>query len=329
MLAFPRFASALDYPTRPVRFVVAFFAGSLSDILARTIADGLSKQLSQQIIVDDQPGAGGNLATYMVVRAPPDGYTLLEATSANVWNAALYDKLSFDFIRDIAPVASISRTPAVMAVTQSFPAKTVPEFIAYAKENPGKVNMASGGIGSLPHVAGELFKFMTGMNLIHVPYRGSYLPDLIGGQVQVAFGPIPTLIEQIRADKLRALAVTGAEPSAALPDLPTLGQFVPGYEASAFNGVGVPKKTPIEIIYKLNAAAGGKLVAMYGTMVDGPGAMAIVDVDPGVGAAIAAVVASSDGVCNVRTQRLFSMDEVIAIRKKRIQLQASYSPPGE
>jgi tripartite-type tricarboxylate transporter receptor subunit TctC len=259
IVAFPRFASALDYPTRPVRFVVAFFAGSLSDILARTIADGLSKQLNQQIVVDDQPGAGGNLATDMVVRAVPDGYTLLEATSANVWNAALYDNLRFDFIRDIAPVASISRTPAVMAVTPSFPAKTVPEFIAYAKENPGKVNMASGGIGSLPHVAGELFRFMTGINLIHVPYRGSYLPDLIGGQVQVAFGPIPTLIEQIRADKLRALAVTGAEPSAALPDVPTLGQFVPGYEASAFNGVGVPKKTPIEIIYKLNAAVGAAL----------------------------------------------------------------------
>jgi tripartite-type tricarboxylate transporter receptor subunit TctC len=257
--AFPRFAWALDYPGRPVRLVVAFFAGSLSDILARTIADGLSKQLGQQIIVDDQPGAGGNLATDMVVRATPDGYTLLEATSANVWNAALYDKLGFDFIRDIAAVASISRTPGVMAVAPSFPAKTVPEFMTYAKENPGKINMASGGIGSLPHVAGELFKFMTGINLVHVPYRGSYLPDLIGGQVQVAFGPIPTLIEQIRAVKLRALAVTGAEPSAALPDLPTLSQFVPGYEASAFNGVGAPKKTPTEIIYKLNAAVNAVL----------------------------------------------------------------------
>jgi tripartite-type tricarboxylate transporter receptor subunit TctC len=176
-----------------------------------------------------------------------------------VWNAALYDTLSVDFIRDIAPIASISRTPAVMTVTPSFPAKIVPEFISYAKANPGKINMASGGIGSLPHVAGELFKFMTGINLVHVPYRGSYLPDLLGGQVQVAFGPIPTLIEQIRVDRLRALAVTGAEPSEALPDLPTLSQFVPGYEASAFNGVGAPKKTPDEIIYKLNAAVNAAL----------------------------------------------------------------------
>jgi tripartite-type tricarboxylate transporter receptor subunit TctC len=238
--SFLRFVLASDYPSRPVHFVVAFFAGSLSDILARAIAEALSKQLGQQIIVDDQPGAGGNLATAMVVRASPDGYTLLEATSANVW-------------------ASISRTPGVMAVTPSFPAQTVPEFMAYAKANPGKINMASGGIGSLPHVAGELFKFMTGINLVHVPYRGSYLPDLLGGQVQVAFGPIPTLIEQIRAGKLRPLAVTGANPSPALPNIPTLGQFVPGYEASGFNGVGAPKKTPTEIIYKLNAAVNAVL----------------------------------------------------------------------
>ena len=237
-----------------MRFVVAFFAGSLSDILARSIAPSLSKRLGQEVVVDDQPGAGGNLATNIVVRASPDGYTLLEATSANVWNAALYDTLNFDFIRDIAPVAGISRTPAVLTVTPSFPAKTVPEFISYARANPGKINMASGGIGSLPHVAGELFKFMTGINLVHVPYRSSYLPDLLGGQVQVAFGPIPTLIEQIRAGNLRALAVTGAHPSEALSDLPTLGQFVPGYEASAINGVGAPKKTPTEIIYKLNTA---------------------------------------------------------------------------
>jgi tripartite-type tricarboxylate transporter receptor subunit TctC len=257
--SFLRFVLASDYPSRPVHFVVAFFAGSLSDILARAIAEALSKQLGQQIIVDDQPGAGGNLATAMVVRASPDGYTLLEATSANVWNATLYDNLGFDFIRDIAPVASISRTPGVMAVTPSFPAQTVPEFMAYAKANPGKINMASGGIGSLPHVAGELFKFMTGINLVHVPYRGSYLPDLLGGQVQVAFGPIPTLIEQIRAGKLRPLAVTGANPSPALPNIPTLGHFVPGYEASGFNGVGAPKKTPTEIIYKLNAAVNAVL----------------------------------------------------------------------
>jgi tripartite-type tricarboxylate transporter receptor subunit TctC len=257
--AIPGFATALDYPNRPIRFVVEFFAGSLSDIIARSIAEGLSKQLGQQVIVDDQPGAGGNLATSLVVRAAPDGYTLLEATSPNVWNETLYDKLNFDFVHDIAPVANISLTPGVMAVTPSFPAKTVPEFIAYAKANPGKVNMASGGIGSLPHVAGELFKFMTGVNLVHVPYRGSYVPDLLSGQVQVAFGPIPTLIEQIRAGKLRALAVTGASPSAALPSVPTLDQFVPGYEASGFNGVGAPKDTPPEIVAKLNEAVNAAL----------------------------------------------------------------------
>jgi tripartite-type tricarboxylate transporter receptor subunit TctC len=252
--AFPRFSTALDYPNRPVRVVVEFFAGSLSDIIARTIAEGLSKQLGQQVIVDDQPGAGGNLAT-----SPPDGYTLLEATSSNVWNTILYEKLSFDFVHDIAPVAIISLTPGVMAVTPSFPAKTVPEFIAYAKTNPGKINMASGGIGSLPHVAGELFKFMTGVDLVHVPYRGSYVPDLLSGQVQVAFGPIPTLIEQIRAGKLRALAVTGARPSAALPNIPHLDEFVPGYEAVAINGVGAPKDTPTEIIAKLNEAVNAAL----------------------------------------------------------------------
>jgi tripartite-type tricarboxylate transporter receptor subunit TctC len=247
-----RRAAALDYPTRPVHFIVGFFAGSLSDILARPIAQWLSKRLGQQVIVDDQPGAGANIATEMVVRAPPDGYTLLEATSTNAWNATLYDKLSFVFIRDIAPVGCISRTPGVMAVNPSFPATTVPEFIAYAKANPGKINMASGGIGSLPHVAGELFKFMTGVDMVHVPYRGSYLPDLLGGQVQVAFAPIPTVIEQVRASKLRAVAVTGATPSAALPGIPTVAESVPGYEASAWNGVGAPKGTPAEIIDKLN-----------------------------------------------------------------------------
>jgi tripartite-type tricarboxylate transporter receptor subunit TctC len=250
----PTFARALDYPTRPVRFVVQFPAGTVSDILARTIAEPLSKLLGQPVIIDDQPGAGGNLATDVVVRARPDGYTLLEASSTNVWNAVLYKKLNFDFMHDIAPVASISRTQGVMAVTPSFPATTVPDFIAYAKENPGKINMASGGIGTLPHVAGELFKFMTGVNLVHVPYRGSYLPDLLSGQTQVAFGPIPTVIEQIRAGKLRALAVTGTRPSAALPNVPTLDKFVQGYQVSAFNGVGAPKSTPAEIINKFNVA---------------------------------------------------------------------------
>lgn len=257
--AFPRVAVARDYPNRPVRFVVEFFAGSLSDIIARTIAEALSKQIGQQVIVDDQPGAGGNLATDLVVRASPNGYTLLETTSSNIWNSILYERLSFDFIHDIAPVASISLTPGVMAVTPSFPAKTVPEFIAYARTNPGKINMASGGIGSLPHVAGELFKFMTGVDLVHVPYRGSYVPDLLSGQTQVAFGPIPTLIEQIRASKLHALAVTTASPSTALPNIPPLDEFVPGYEAGAFNGVGAPKDTPTEIIAKLNQAVNAAL----------------------------------------------------------------------
>jgi tripartite-type tricarboxylate transporter receptor subunit TctC len=249
-----RTASALDYPTRPVHLIVGFFAGSLSDILARSIAQWLSGRLGQQVIVDDQPGAGANLATDMVVRARPDGYTLLETTSANAWNATLYDKLSFDFIRDIAPVASLSRKPGVLAVNPSVPAKTVPEFIAYAKAYPGKINVASGGIGSLPHVAAEFFKFMTGVNMVHVPYRGSYLPDLLGGQVQAAFSPIPTVIEQIRAGKLHPLAVTSATPSDALPGIPIVGEFVPGYEATAWNGVGAPKDTPAEIIDKLNSA---------------------------------------------------------------------------
>jgi tripartite-type tricarboxylate transporter receptor subunit TctC len=257
--AVSRVALALDYPTRPVRLVVGFFAGGLSDILARVMAQALSKRLGQQVVVDDQPGAGSNMATDMVVRATPDGYTLLEVTSGNVWNVSLYDNLSFDFIRDIAPVACMARTPGVMAVTPSFPANTVPDFIAYGKANPGKINMASAGIGSLPHVAGELFKFMTGVDLVHVPYRGGYIPDLLSGQVQVVFSPIPTLIEQVRAGKLKALAVTGVDRSPALPDLPTIGQFVPGYEASAFNGVGAPRRTPVEIIDKLNAAISAAL----------------------------------------------------------------------
>ena len=252
-------ACALDYPKRPVHLIVPFFPGSLSDVLARPIAQWLSKRLAQQFIVDDQPGAGGNLATDMVVRAHPDGYTLLEATSANAWNASLYDKLTFDFIRDIAPVACISRTPGVIVVNPSFPAKTVPEFIAYAKTNPGKINVASGGIGSLPHVAAELFMSMVDVKLVHVPYRSSYLPDLLGGQVQAAFSPIPTVIEQIRAGKLRAIAVTSATPSQALPGIPTVAEFVPGYEATAWNGVGAPKNTPAAIIDKLNDAVNAGL----------------------------------------------------------------------
>ena len=252
--AVPRIAWALDYPTRPIRFVVEFFPASLGDVIARVMAEWLSNQLGQQVVVEDQPGAGGNLATGMVVRALPDGYTLLEVTSANAWNATLYQNLSFDFIRDISPVACISQTPAVLVVNPSLPVKTVPELVAYAKANPGKINVASGGVGTLPHVAAELFKSMTGVDFVHVPYSSSYLPDLLGGQVQASFSPIPTVIEQIKAGKLRALAVTGVTPSPSLPGIPTLGEFVPGYEASAFNGVGAPRGTPTEIIDKLNDA---------------------------------------------------------------------------
>ena len=252
--AVPRIAWALDYPTRPIRFVVEFFPASLGDVIARVMAEWLSNQLGQQVVVEDQPGAGGNLATGMVVRALPDGYTLLEVTSANAWNATLYQNLSFDFIRDISPVACISQTPAVLVVNPSLPVRTVPELVAYAKANPGKINVASGGVGTLPHVAAELFKSMTGVDFVHVPYSSSYLPDLLGGQVQASFSPIPTVIEQIKAGKLRALAVTGVTPSPSLPGIPTLGEFVPGYEASAFNGVGAPRGTPTEIIDKLSGA---------------------------------------------------------------------------
>jgi tripartite-type tricarboxylate transporter receptor subunit TctC len=247
-----RTARALDYPTRPVRLIVEFFPGSWGDVTARVVAQWISIRLGQQFVVEDQPGAGGNLATAMVVRAPPDGYTLLEVTSANAWNATLFDNLSFDFIRDIAPIACISQTPAVLVVNPSLPASTVPEFIAYGKANPGKINMASGGIGTLPHVAAELFKAMTGVDFVHAPYSRSYLPDLLSGEVQASFSPIPTVRDQIETGKLRALAVTGAAPSSSLPRIPTLSEFVPGYEASAFIGLGAPRDTPTEIIDKLN-----------------------------------------------------------------------------
>jgi tripartite-type tricarboxylate transporter receptor subunit TctC len=242
-----------------VYLIVEYFAGSLSDIVARVIAQSLSKRLGQQVVVENQPGAGGNLATETVIRARPDGYTLLNMASANIWNASLYDNLSFNFIHDIAPVASISRTPGLMVVHPSFPAKNVAEFISYAKANPGKINFASGGVGSFPHVAAELFKHMAGIVLVHVPYRSSYVPDLLGAQVQVAFSPIPTVIEYVRDGKLRALAVTGATPSPSVPVVATVGEFVPGYEATALNGIGAPKGTPVEIIAKLNAAANASL----------------------------------------------------------------------
>jgi tripartite-type tricarboxylate transporter receptor subunit TctC len=246
-----RVALALDYPQRPVRLIVGFFAGGLSDILARLLSPRLSERFGQQFIVEDQPGAGTNLAAEEVVRAPPDGYTLLMATSANAINATLYDNLKFNFIRDTAPVASIARTPHVMVVNPSFPAKTVLDFITYAKANPGKINMATAGIGSPVHLAGELFMIMTGVQLVPVHYRSSYVPDMLAGQVQVVFSPIPTTIQQIRAGKLLALAVTSETRSLALPELPTIGEFVPGYEFSTWNGLVAPKNTPGEIIDKI------------------------------------------------------------------------------
>ena len=253
--AVSRVAWAQTYPVRPVRWIVGFAAGGLNDILARLIGQSLSERLGQPFIIENRPGAGGNIATEAVANAPPDGYTLLLVGSSNTINPALYDRLNFNFLRDIAGVAGIVRVPLVMEVTPSFPAKSVAEFIAYAKANPGKVNFASGGNGSSLHVAGELFKMMTGVNMVHVPYRGGgpALTDLIGGQVQVMFSNLPESIEYIRAGTLRALAVTTATRAQALPDLPTVGDAVPGYEASGIGGVGIPKGTPAEIVDTLNS----------------------------------------------------------------------------
>jgi tripartite-type tricarboxylate transporter receptor subunit TctC len=259
--ALPRIARAQAYPTRPVHLVVGFPPGGVSDILARLIGQRLSDRMGQQFIVENKPGAATNLATESVVRSPGDGYTLLAINTTNAINATLYDKLNFDFVRDIAPVASINRVPRVMAVNLSVPAKTVPEFIAYAKTNPGKINMASGGNGSTPHVTGELFKAMTGVKMLHIPYRGETpaLTDLLGGQVQVFFGSLTSSIEQIRSGKLRALAVTTATRSEALPDIPALAEYVPGYEASGWQGVGAPRNTPAEIIDRLNTEVNASL----------------------------------------------------------------------
>jgi tripartite-type tricarboxylate transporter receptor subunit TctC len=249
-----RVASALGYPTRPVHLVSSFPAGGPNDIVARLLGQWLSERLGRPFVVENRPGAGGTVGTEVVVRASPDGYTLLLASTSHAINATLYDNLSFNFIRDIVPVASITRMPIVMEVNPSFPAKTVPEFIAYAKANPGKINMASAGIGTTTHVAGELFKMMTGVSMAHVPYRGTapVITDLLGGQVQVYFDPIAGSVGYIRAGKLRALAVTTATRSDALPDIPTVGEFVPGYEATQWFGIGAPNKTPAEIIDKLN-----------------------------------------------------------------------------
>jgi tripartite-type tricarboxylate transporter receptor subunit TctC len=250
----PQIASAEPYPTRPIRLIVAFAAGGTNDIVARLLGQALSERLGQPLVIENRPGAGSNVGTEVVVRAPPDGYTLLMVGAPNAINATLYEKLPFNFIRDIAPVAGILSMPNVMEVNPSLPVKTVSEFIAYARAHPGKVAMASAGTGGATHVAGELFKAMTGVDMVHVPYRGDApaLVDLMAGQVQVMFDLMPASIEYIKAGKLRALGVTTAVRSDALPDLPTVGDFVLGYEASAWLGVGVPRSTPVEIIDKLN-----------------------------------------------------------------------------
>ena len=252
--AVSRFAWAQTYPARPVRIIVGFAAGGPADVVARLIAQWLSERLGQQFVVENRTGAATNIATEAVVRAPADGYTLLFVTAAATINTTLYEKLSFNLSRDIVPVAGLIRAPSVLEVNLSVPAKTVPEFIAYAKANPGKLTMASGGIGAPSHVFGELFKFMTGVNLVHVPYRGAApaVTDLVAGQVQVYFDPIPNSIGYIRAGKVRPLAITSTTRSEALPDVPTVSEFVPGYEASFWFGVGAPKATPAEIVDKLN-----------------------------------------------------------------------------
>jgi len=250
--ALSRTSWALDYPTRSVRIVVGFPAGTSSDIVARLIAQWLSERLGQQFVVENRPGAGTNVATETVVQASPDGYSLVWVTQTNAINGTLYHSLKFNFIQDIQPVAGVIRVPTVMMVNPSVPAKTVPEFIAYAKANPGKINMSSPGIGSANHVLGELFQMMAGVKLIHVPYRGSQFPDLLSGQVQITFNPLPSSLNFIQTGKLRALAVTSATRQAALPDVPTVGEFVPGYEGTAWFGIGAPKNTPKEIVDKLN-----------------------------------------------------------------------------
>jgi tripartite-type tricarboxylate transporter receptor subunit TctC len=274
-------ARALDYPTRPVHLVVGYPAGGTTDILARLVGQYLSERLGQQFIIDNRSGAGNNIGTETVVNAAPDGYTLLLVNPANAINATLYEKLPFNFIRDIAPVAGIVRVPNVMEVNPAVPAKTVAEFIAYAKANPGKVNMASSGNGTSIHVSGELFKMMTGVDMLHVPYRGSApaLTDLMGGQVQVLFDNMPSSVEYLKAGKLRPLAVTTAARADALPGVPTVAETVPGYEASAWFGLGAPKGTPAEIVDKLNAAVNAgladaklkaRLADLGGTMLIGP-----------------------------------------------------------
>jgi tripartite-type tricarboxylate transporter receptor subunit TctC len=252
--AVPRMARAQAYPSRPARIVVGFTAGGATDIQARLMGEWLSERLGQQFIVENRPGASGNIGTELVVKAPPDGYTLLQVVTPHAINAALYTNLNFDFIRDIAPVICLARLAYVVVVNPSVPATTIPEFIAYAKANPGKINYGSAGSGTPQNIACELFKMMTGVNLVHVPYRGGApaINDLVSGHLQVIFAPVSEAIQQIKAGKLRALAVTTAARLDVLPDVPTVGDSVPGYEASGFGGIGVPRNTPVEIIDRLN-----------------------------------------------------------------------------
>jgi tripartite-type tricarboxylate transporter receptor subunit TctC len=256
-----RFAWAQTYPNRPVRIIVGFAPGSSADILARLMAQWLSERLGQPFITENRVGAGNNIATEAVVKAPADGHTLLLVTAANAINVTLYEKLNFNFARDIVPVANIASLPQAIMVGQALPAKTLPEFISYAKSNPGRISMASAGNGTVPHLAGELFKMVAGVDMIHVPYRGGApaLTDLLGGQVQVMFGAMPDSIEYIKAGKLRALAVTTETRLEALPDIPTVGDYLPGYEAASFFGVGAPKNTAGEITQKLNAEVNAAL----------------------------------------------------------------------
>jgi tripartite-type tricarboxylate transporter receptor subunit TctC len=280
-VASPLAAHAQSYPTRSVRWIVGFAAGGPNDILARLMGQWLTERLGQQFIIENRPGAGGSIGTEAVVNAPPDGYTLLLVSTANAVNATLYGKLNYNFTRDITPVVGIIRVPNVMEVNPSVPAQTVEEFIAYAKANPGKISMGSGGNGTSQHVSGELFKMMTGIEMVHVPYRGAApaLTDLLGGQLQVMFDPMPNVIGHIKTGKLRPLAVTTATRSENLPELPTVAEFVPGYEASSWYGVGVPKNTSAEIVTKLNreikaALADPKvktqLAEIGGTVLGGP-----------------------------------------------------------
>jgi tripartite-type tricarboxylate transporter receptor subunit TctC len=252
--AIPRMARAQTYPSRPVRIIVGFAAGGAFDIVARLMGQWLSDRLGQPFIVENRPGASTNIATEAVIRAPADGYTLLMGGAVNAVNATLYENLKFDFMRDIAPVAGIIRFPNLLLVNPSFPAKTLPEFIAFAKANPGKINFASPGSGTTQHLSGELLNMMAGVHMVHVPYRGApaALTDLISGQVQAAFGPLPPSIELIKAGKLRALGVTAAARSEVLPEVPTVAEVVPGYEASGWSGVAAPRSTPVDIIEKLN-----------------------------------------------------------------------------